>query len=307
MQLQIESLKNQYLEFCQYHKKLDPKTLKVYKIDVQQFQDYLNAQKNSSIKETLSNYIKFLNTIYKPKTVKRKIASLKAFFNYLVYENHIEQNPFNKIPTNIKEPVLLPKTIPLSIIEKLLTHAYSIKNDNSLTNHQKKCIIRDIAIIETLFATGIRVSELSHIKPTDIDLLSHSIKIYGKGSRERIIYIENPTIISLLEEYKKQYQEKIEETGFFFINNWGNRCSDQSIRNIIRKHTSQIDCSLDITPHMFRHTFATLLLEGNVDIRYIQNFLGHSSISTTQIYTHLSSSKLKEILANKHPRNKLTF
>lgn len=215
MQLQIESLKNQYLEFCQYHKKLDPKTLKVYKIDVQQFQDYLNAQKNSSIKETLSNYIKFLNTIYKPKTVKRKIASLKAFFNYLVYENHIEQNPFNKIPTNIKEPVLLPKTIPLSIIEKLLTHAYSIKNDNSLTNHQKKCIIRDIAIIETLFATGIRVSELSHIKPTDIDLLSHSIKIYGKGSRERIIYIKNPTIISLLEEYKKQYQEKIEETGFF--------------------------------------------------------------------------------------------
>ena len=148
-----------------------------------------------------------------------------------------------------------------------------------------------------------RISELCSLKPSDVDLESENILIYGKGAKERIIQIGNPEVISALNLYQKEFSEDINMCGYFFVNRLNHRLSDQSVRFMINRYTKLAGITQHITPHMFRHSFATLLLEQDVDIRYIQKMLGHSSISTTEIYTHVSNTKQKDILIHKHPRN----
>ena len=172
---------------------------------------------------------------------------------------------------------------------------------------KKKLVLRDIAILEMLFATGARVSELCQIKNDSLDFETHTIKILGKGSRERIIQIENIEVISALHEYYNAFTDDIKNTGYLFINKLHMPLKDQSVRDIICKYVKMAGYDLHITPHMYRHSFATSLLEEDVDIRYIQQLLGHSSITTTQIYTQVSTNKQKEILSTKHPRNKMSI
>lgn len=279
--------------------------MKAYAIDLKQFLSFSSDVSNPFERTHLTAYIRFLNQQYKPKTAKRKAAVLKAFCSYLVYEDILEIHPFSKIRTGFREPALLPKTIPLNIIQTLLKTIYDIKKNSRLTARQYRCVLRDIAVLELLFATGIRVSELSFLKPEDINFADKTLKIYGKGARERIIYIENPDVIHALQSYEKVFFSEMKSCGFFFVSNWNTRYSEQSVRNMVRKYTGLAGCSLHITPHMFRHSFATLLLEEDVDIRYIQNLLGHSSVTTTQIYTHVSANKQRAILADKHPRNRI--
>lgn len=296
-----------YLDYCNHQKRLDFKTLKAYRIDLDQF---LNLQSNILLDAvdpiSLDVYISSLHQSYRPKTVKRKIASLKAFFHYLEYKDFITNNPFNKLQLKFREPLILPKTIPMYTIEALLSTLYKQRDkDNSL--YQQKCIIRDIAVTELLFATGIRISELCSLKPNNIDLIEKNILIYGKGSKERRIQIGNDDVILALKRYQVEFKEEINEAGYFFINRIRKRLSEQSVRNMINRYTSLAAINLHITPHMFRHSFATYLLEEDVDIRYIQEMLGHSSINVTEIYTHVSMAKQKNILTNKHPRNTLIF
>ena len=292
----------QYLEHCQYRKRLDPKTLKAYQIDLKQYALTCPSSKNALSKEAVDRYITNLHKQYKPKTVKRKIASLKAFFHYLEYQELIKENPFSKLDTRFREEKLLPKTIPFHSIQKFLSVLYGQK-EQAKSEYQLHCCIRDIAVIELLFATGMRISELCSLKPESIDLESGNILIYGKGAKERVIQIGNPEVISALLLYQECFAEDIAACGYFFVNKRKNKLSDQSVRFMIRRYAEIAGISQHITPHMFRHSFATLLLEQDVDIRYIQQMLGHSSISTTEIYTHVSSKKQKDILVNKHPRN----
>ena len=294
---------NTYLIFCQFQKRLDRKTLKAYRIDLKQYKEYTTNDFDAAISiPKLENYISTLHINFKPKTVKRKIASLKAFFHYLEYRDLITFNPFNKIQTKFREPHVLPKTIPFHTIEKFLSIVYK-QLDNSETDFQRKCTLRDIAVIELLFATGMRISELCFLKPENIDLISGDIDIYGKGARERKIQVSNPDVMKALSLYYSEFYDNIQISGYFFINRLNHRLSEQSVRAIINKYASLANIKLHITPHMFRHSFATYLLEEDVDIRYIQQMLGHSSIQTTEIYTHVSIKKQKDILANKHPRN----
>lgn len=241
---------------------------------------------------------------YKPKSVKRKIASLKAFFHFLEIEEIIEVNPFHKIQIKYKEPFLLPKTIPLKTIEKIINFAYS-EQKNQTTLYGQKTALRNTLILELLFATGMRISELCTLKTEQIDFNDYIIKIYGKGAKERLIQICNKNVQNLLDEYRKAFSFELENYNYFLINRFCNRLSEQSVRNMIESYSKRSGSTLHITPHMLRHSFATLLLEEDVDIRYIQQMLGHSSITTTQIYTHTSINKQKNILATKHPRNKL--
>ena len=250
---------------------------------------------------TLETHIAQLHQQYKPKTVKRKIASLKAFFHYLEYKDIIEHNPFNKIQVRFREPVILPKTIPLHTIETFLSIIYR-QRYNAKTDYQKRNALRDAAIIELLFATGMRISELCALKNNDVNLFDGAILIHGKGDKERRIQIGNDAVIHILEEYKNNYLFEIQNCKHFFANQSGNALSDQAVRRMINKYTSLAAIDLHITPHMFRHTFATCLLEADVDIRYIQEMLGHSSINITQIYTHVAVAKQKDILTTKHPR-----
>lgn len=289
-----------FLNYCKYHKNLSDKTVGSYMIDLNQFQAFTNDLSRQSIWE----YIEYLNKRYKPKTVKRKIATLKAFTHYLLLQDQIEYNLFDKIEVNVKEPVLLPKTIPLDTINRLFLFLYS-QMEMASTEYQKKCAIRNAAVVELLFATGARIAEICTLRKDDIDIIGGSIKLYGKGSKERIIPIENREVICVLVQYSNLFQAEIADSGYFFVNKLRKRLTEQSVREMLNKSCEKCGISLHITPHMFRHSFATYLLEEDVNIRYIQQMLGHSSITTTQIYTHVTSSKQKEILKTKHPRNKL--
>ena len=198
-------------------------------------------------------------------------------------------------------PVILPKTIPLPTIELLLSSIYH-QYSYAATDFQRKNALRDAAVIELLFATGIRISELCSITPDDINLSNRTLLIFGKGSKERLLQIGNDDVVHTLLEYRKCYLPDIKRTNRFFVNQAGRPLSDQYVRRTIRKYCSLASIDMHITPHMFRHTFATSLLEADVDIRYIQEMLGHSSIHITEIYTHVSTAKQRDILMNKHPR-----
>lgn len=294
-----------YLVHCQYEKNLNLKTLKTYEMDLRQFVNFIGAESCVYSKEVLQLYIAHLQSNYKIKSVKRKIASLKAFFNYLEYEELLETNPFSKMRIKLQEPFLLPRTIPLAVVDKLLHCAYQKKSADIGRNAQYRSDLRDIAVLELLFATGMRVSELCSLKPEFVDLTEGTVKIYGKGAKERIIHIGNENVLSAVNAYYNAFSDNIASAGWFFVNRLGHQLSDQSVRFMIRKYTDLAGSDLHITPHMFRHAFATLLLEEDVDIRYIQQLLGHSSIVTTQIYTHVASKKQRDILIAKHPRNKI--
>ena len=295
-----------YIEYCQYRKRLDSKTLKAYRVDLTQYSHFSSELPVCLSKDSIDQYLTNLHKNYEPKTVKRKIASLKAFFHYLEYRELLSENPFLKLDIRFRDANLLPKTIPFHTVRIFLSTLYSQK-EQAKSEYQLRCCIRDIAVIELLFATGMRISELCSLKPSDIDMESHTILIYGKGAKERIIQIENPEVISAITLYQDSFKEDIESCGYFFVNRLRHKLSDQSVRFMINQYVKLANIDLHITPHMFRHSFATLLLEQDVDIRYIQRMLGHSSISTTEIYTHVSNTKQKDILTHKHPRNLITI
>lgn len=299
-----ENLIKEYLMYCNNHKQLDKKTIKAYQIDLQQFADFIKDDDNYTDKSVVNTYISNLHKRYAPKSAKRKIASLKTFFHYLSNEELIAINPFDKIDIHFREPKRLPKVIPLYTITNFLSALYNEK-DKANTPYQKKCIIRDIAVIELLFATGMRISELCNLHASQLDTQACTVLILGKGSKERLIHLENPAVISALKEYIYYFSEQIQKNEYLFINRLGKRLSDQSVRLMINKYAELADIQIHITPHMFRHSFATLLLESDVDIRYIQQLLGHSSIKTTELYTSVSLNKQKMILHTKHPRNKI--
>lgn len=299
----LQTLINNYLEYCHNQKRLDSKALKAYRIDLQQFYENFSHKEITDITPPLlEDYIGCLHLQYKPKTVKRKIASAKAFFHYLEFKETITLNPFSKIQIKFREPVILPKTIPLHTIEHFLSTVYRQKT-SAQTNFQRKNALRDAAVIELLFATGIRISELCSLRNQDIDLYDGTILIYGKGSKERIVQIGNDDVLQILQEYQNTFLSQIESCNHFFATLNGTPLSDQSVRRMINKYTSLAAIEQHITPHMFRHTFATSLLEADVDIRYIQEMLGHSSIHITEIYTHVAMSKQRAILSTRHPRN----
>lgn len=293
---------DEFMNYCRYHKKLSDKTIRAYKIDLSQYGDFSNELS----KQALWDYIEYLNKKYKPKTAKRKLATLKAFIHFLLLQDLIDFNPFDKLETTIKEPLLLSKTIPLGVIAKLISFSYQ-QIVFAKSDYQIRSAVRNTAILELLFATGARVAEICTLRSDNVDLLGNSVKFYGKGSKERIIPIENFAVLSILRKYHSLFEKEIPDSGYFFVNKLGRRMTEQSVRNMINFYCKQCGVDMHITPHMFRHSFATLLLEEDVDIRYIQRMLGHSSITTTQIYTHVTSAKQKEILKTKHPRNKLNI
>lgn len=292
-----------YLEYCTYRKELDAKTVKAYRIDLTQFFSYV--QSTEPEKETIEQYITELHKKYKQKTIKRKIASIKAFYSYLEEEELVEQNPFRKIKVKFKETIILPRIIPREEIEQLLNYIYA--SLSSLSGIQYKHSLRDAAVIEVFFATGARVYEISNIRVENINLNSGLIRIMGKGGKERYIQISNTAVLDILRKYYAENEPEIKKSGYFFINNRGNRYTEQSIRFMLKKYTLKAGIQRKITPHMFRHSFATYLIEEGVDVSCVQQILGHSSIKTTQIYIHVAAKKQADILRELHPRNNMNI
>ena len=289
-----------YLEYCEFRKELDWNTLKAYRIDLHQYFEYVKFDNPS--KESIEAYITHLHKSYKQKTVKRKIASVRAFYMYLEETELIQDNPMRHIRTKFKEEQKLPRIIPRNEIEKLLNTMYKALRKST---DEKSCILRDIAVVEVFFATGARVYEVANIKRENIDLESGTIRFMGKGGKERLIQIGEQSICKLLNQYYEVHKEVIQKSGYFFVNRRGGRFTEQSIRGMLKKYTKEAGIERNITPHMFRHSFATYLIEEGVDISCVQHILGHSSIKTTQIYIHVAAKRQADILRRLHPRNRM--
>lgn len=297
----LSSLIADYLETGEYEKQLSPDTVKAYRIDLQQFLVFTDG--TWADKDILSQYIKYLNQHYAPRSVKRKLASIRAFYHEMELNGTLEENPFNKLQIRIHSPQQLPRVIPNQIVHDLLQSAY----DAYMPGYRE--VLRDIVVLELLFSTGLRVSELCALSKDTFLLNGGRLQliINGKGKKERVIQITTPELVQLAQTYYNEFSKEIQEQGVILFNRRGHPLYPQSVRRIIKKYLNRIGVSNHVTPHIFRHTFATSLLEAGMDIRYIQALLGHSSISTTQIYTHVTTQQQTLLLAEKHPRGKMTF
>lgn len=292
---------DQYLERCEYERNLSADTIKAYRIDLRQFSEF--TQHEWADRDMLTQYIKHLNQNFAPRSVKRKLASVRAFYHDQEFSGELLENPFHKLHIRIQSPKQLPRTIPNQIIHDLLQSAY----DDYAPD--KRIVLRDILVLELLFSTGLRVSELCNLT-VDTFLLGESelcLLVNGKARKERMLQITTPELIRLAKKYCNEFAEEIQYSGTILLNRQNRPISTQSVRRIIQRYLEKIGSSYHVTPHMFRHTFATSLLEAGMDIRYIQSLLGHSSISTTQIYTHVTAYQQTALLAEKHPRGKMTF
>ncbi|MFU2223312.1 tyrosine-type recombinase/integrase [Streptococcus pluranimalium] len=281
-----------YLDYCKSHKRLSSHTIRAYKNDLLQFY--------SSNQMSVENYIKQLtDSAIKTSTLKRKIASLKVFYNYLETQNLINHNPFKQLRFHFRTEKTLPKTITQDILKKIF---YNLKHKvmNAKTAYQKEKAERNLLIISLLLSTGIRISELCHIRLQNIDINNQTLHIMGKGKKERMIFLGDEATVLLLKSYLVNYCNQTDN--YLFPGKFSQKpLTEQSVRLVLKSLQEEMNLSTSITPHMFRHSFATMLLDSAVDIRYIQKILGHSSIAITQIYTHVSQSKQKEILTSCNP------
>ncbi len=302
-----------YLLFCEKQKNLSHNSIRAYKIDMQQFIDFIKGYSSdvNTIRDInkflLKDYIKSLLLAYKPKTCKRKIACIKAFFNHLEFEDIIDINPMRKIRTQIREPQQLPKTLKYKEVQALFQFLYRKLQEEKHSLFSRFNLLKHIAALELLFATGMRVGELCHLSDDSIDFDQSLIRVLGKGDKERIVYITSPDVLQIIKAYIKLRNQICPNASLLFINWNKKRLKEDSIRRLLKTLARRLFAGKRITPHMFRHTFASLLLEAGMGIKHIQELLGHSSISTTQIYLHLSNAAIKAALAIKHPRLRPDF
>lgn len=295
-----------FLDHCKFEKNLAEKTIDCYKIDLEQFLSFLNkgliVEVENIHKDQIRKYIRHLHG-FKPKTIKRKVASSKAFLNFLEFEDYIVVNPYRKVRVSIREPQQLPCVLTKIEVQRLFNHVHSDTQSLSETNLNFGIKLRDFAVLELLFATGIRVSELCELKLSNIDFEAKNILVIGKGKKERVMHVSNNESWKTIVNYYKKFKVNIDQSNSFFLTKQRKPLSSQSVRMMIKKYCKELKMEKKVTPHTFRHTFATLLLEQDVDIKYIQIFLGHSSITTTQIYTRVNREKQRAILTAKHPRH----
>jgi len=302
-----------FLFHCRFEKNLSPKTVKAYATDLRQFAERLGPDGGGMGVEAvgkaeLREYIRALLGELAEKSVKRKVATLKALFHLLEREDAVAVNPFRKMEVRIREPRRLPRTIAWSDLERLFAHLYRGKRDARDREAARYArLVRDVALLEVLFATGARVSEICDLRCEAVDLRAGRVRIFGKGSRERVIDVCNEEALSALRDYQAAFRSDAPAEGFFFLGSRGRRLSDHAVRTILRRYGAEAGLTTRVTPHMIRHSVATFLLEEGVDIRYIQRLLGHSSLSTTQLYTHVHDRAQRRILTDHHPRRKLSM
>lgn len=304
-QITIAASLESFLSHCRFERKLDEKTIKAYHFDIEQFTADLriDAKLCDVTRDYLKLWIASLSS-YRYKTIKRKIASLNAFMNYLEVECEWFNNPLRSLHIRLKPPVRLPVVMTKEEIQKIIgmldIEISSINNDT-----QRFFAVRDKAIIELLFGSGMRIGELCGLKNRDVDLDHGQVRIIGKGNKERIVDICLPVIIKSLKKWVDVRKSSYCPDDGFFTSRIGRKLGPQTVRLLVHRLAQKCKIEKHVTPHTFRHTFATLLLEENVDIANIQHILGHSSIATTQIYLHVNPYRQREILTNHHPRSRM--
>lgn len=286
-----------FLLFIELEKSLSENTINSYKFDLKKFYEFLSLIKKPDIvkveRPVIEKYLSYLNKEYKATSSARSISSLRQFYDFLLNRKFIENNPFDYIDSP-KLPRNLPDVLTLEEIESILK-----KIDVSVSLG-----LRDRAILETMYASGLRVSELVGLKMHDILFDEEVIRVFGKGSKERIVPIGKQALrwIDLYLTQSRLHLANNKSEDILFLNWRGKKLSRMSIWNILNKYSKMANIKKNIHPHILRHSFATHLLEGGADLRSIQEMLGHADISTTQIYTHVDISYLKEVHKTFHPR-----
>ena len=297
-------LLNTFIDSLKAEKGYSLHTCRAYHSDVLNFIDFVLKEKavkegdcqtiflrevKSLDKNTIRKYLAILVRSGKSKrTISRKLSSLKAFFDYLIKSGHISANPADMIPFP-----KLGKTIPRFVnIDDLFRLLDSIKTETLLDK-------RNLAMFETFYSTGMRVSEMEGLNIEDIDFKKQMIKVFGKGSKERIVPVGKRALTAI-----KNYRDSLKENFIpLFVNKNFSRLSSRSIRRILDKLVKDCGLNTKISPHTLRHSFATHMLDSGADLRGIQEILGHASLSTTQIYTHVSMDKLMQVYDKAHPRS----
>ncbi|MBP2642148.1 MAG: Tyrosine recombinase xerC [Firmicutes bacterium] len=294
----MEGYVNEFINYLAVERGLAQNTLESYGRDLRQFQTFLQSGQLDFIKDsnrnTIINYLSNLQSKGRAvSTISRNLAAIKSFYQYLVRERYLEKDP----AAHLESPKLekkLPKILSITEVEELL------KQPNTFF----PAGLRDKAMLELLYATGIRVSELIALNISDVNLDMGYIKCFGKGSKERIVPLGS-IAAKCVQEYIQRGRQKLVRTyeeASLFVNHHGNRLTRQGFWKIIKKYASEASINKDITPHTLRHSFATHLLENGADLRSVQEMLGHADISTTQIYTHVTKNHLKEVYDKSHPR-----
>lgn len=289
-----------FLANCQHERRLSGNTVRAYQLDLLRFGEFLASDPDIGeiVKEDLRAYQQSLIDL-KPRSVGRRMAALRSLFNYAEFDGFVIRSPFEGLRLRIRTGRTLPRVLPRKNIERFFRALY---NRPARTVRAKERKLQDIAVIELLFNGGLRVGEVASLSPDQVDLESNSIRVNGKGARERLVPIVSAELKVALRNYADIRPTNTETNNRFFVNpRDGRSLSEDSIRRIVRRLAALANVGR-ITPHMFRHTFATLLLERGADIRVIQRMLGHSSIVTTTIYAQVSEQSQRKVLSAVNPR-----
>lgn len=285
---------DKFVNYLTIEKNYSNHTINNYAADLREFGDFLESRGGKDIKRIdyflLRKFLSVLNERnLNKRTLSRKISTFKSFFKFMLRESLIKNNPASSLiyPR-------LDKPLPKFLTEKEVRSILRLPKGRELSS------LRDKAILEFLYSTGARVSEMVSLKKENVDFISGIAKVKGKGRKERLLPIGEPALNSL----KKYLDKRRDSNPSLFINKFGGTLTDRGTRNVIYKYMKQATIALEVSPHTFRHSFATHLLNRGADLRSVQELLGHSSIATTQIYTHLTIDSLKSVYLKAHPRAK---
>lgn len=282
-----------FLSFLETEKDASPHTIRAYSVDLEEFKDFIGQNYGvEDVKAIGRKHIRdFIGSLsrygYDSSSIARKFSCLKSFFKFLEMKKMIDRNPSFGL-SYPKKGRKLPSFLTKQAAEKLM----------ELISPTDEFSARDRAILELLYGTGIRASELHGLNRDDIDFFNETIKVKGKGGKERILSLPSKAKESLL-DYLKRRKEKNEA---LFLNKNGGRLSQRSLQRIVGKYIRKVADLTRMSPHTLRHTFATHLLDSGCDLRTVQELLGHSSIATTQVYTHITPERMKEVYKQAHPR-----
>lgn len=290
---------NNFIEYLKYQRNYSDFTCNNYKKDLNEYNSFILSNKinykNMDYNEA-KEYVIYLNKKNDAKsTISRKLSSLRTFYKYLVLNNKVELNPFLLVSSPKKEK-RIPKFINYNNMEEIL----------NVPNIKTKEGQRERVILEVLYASGVRVSELVNIKLKDIDFSNKNILIFGKGSKERLVSFGDYAL-EYINLYLKEGRNLLLDgvkSDYLIVGKKSEKLTTRRVEQIIDDIIKRTSIKLNITPHMFRHTFATHLLDNGCDLLVVQELLGHASLSSTEIYTHVSNEHLREVYLKCHPRNK---
>lgn len=292
----MKLLITKFIQSLRSERNYSPYTIKNYSIDLIDLQRFLDKRKTNLSKVdriTAREFLYNLQKKYSRRSLARKISSCRSFFRFLQREKYVDKNPFELVKTPKLEK-RLPNFLYENEIQKML-NGLDLKTDFGK---------RDLAILELLYGSGIRVSEATRLNLSDFDLSAKEIRVFGKGAKERIVLIGKHAV-EALRDYLENTRAKLlggNKNRSVFLGSRGSRLTERSVERMIKKLAEKCGLLKKVTPHTIRHTFATHLLERGADLRTVQELLGHTSLSTTQVYTHVTKEKLKSVYDKAHPR-----